>query len=327
MSAEARRMIDAANRVFLISHVDPDGDTIGSTLALAHALSKMGKGFSLACSDPVPQILSFLPGVEQFGTPEVTDHDLIITVDVSDAGRLGPAYQHVASLPTPILNIDHHVTNTRFGTVNLVSSDSASTAEIVFDLLQELGVPLDRDLATCLLTGIVTDTRSFSTSSTTPRSLEVSSKLVRAGASLLEVNENYYKSKRLSTLRLWGRILDQAQLEGELVWSVNTVEMREDCRADSSDGDGIVNLLATVREASAAIVFIEKDSQHVEISMRSRPGVDVSPIAVHFGGGGHPQAAGAMLVGYLDQVITKVLSKAREVLDFEERLAPSQPFR
>jgi phosphoesterase RecJ-like protein len=327
MSAEARRMIDAANRVFLIAHVDPDGDTIGSTLALAYGLRKIGKDCSLACSDPVPQILSFLLGVEQFGTPQVTDHDLIITVDVSDAGRLGPAYQHVLSMSTPILNIDHHVTNTLFGTVNLVESDSASTAEIVYDLLQDLEVPLDRHLATCLLTGIVTDTRSFSTSSTTPRSLEVSSQLVRAGASLLEVNENYYKSKRLSTLRLWGRILGQVQLEGELVWSVNTLEMREDCLADSSDGDGIVNLLATVREASAAIVFIEKDSQRVEISMRSRPGVDISPIAVYFGGGGHPQAAGAMLDGYLDQVIARVLSKAREVLDSEGQIAPSKPSR
>jgi phosphoesterase RecJ-like protein len=327
MSEEARRMIEAANRVFLIAHVDPDGDTIGSTLALAYALRKIGKDCSLACSDPVPQILSFLPGVEQFGTPQVTDHDLIITVDVSDAGRLGPAYQHVLSMSTPILNIDHHVTNTGFGTVNLVRSDSASAAEIVYDLLQDLEVPLDRHLATCLLTGIVTDTQSFSTSSTTPRSLEVSSQLVRAGASLLEVNENYYKSKRLSTLRLWGRILDQVQLEGELVWSVNTLEMRDDCRADSSDGDGIVNLLATVREASAAIVFIEKDGQRVEISMRSRPGVDISPIAVHFGGGGHPQAAGAMLDGYLDQVIPRVLSKAREVLDSEGQVMPSKPSR
>jgi phosphoesterase RecJ-like protein len=323
MKTEAGRMISTANKVFLIAHVDPDGDTIGSTLALAHALMSMGKDCSLACSDPVPVTLSFLPGVEWFGTPHVTDHDLIIAVDVSDRGRLGPAYGHVVEMDIPLLNIDHHVTNTGFGTTNLVSTDAVATSEIIFDLFRDLDVPLDQTLATCLLTGIVTDTRSFSTSNTTPRALEVSSELLKAGASLIEVNENYYKSKSLGTLRLWGKILDEMQLEGRLVWSVNSLEMRERCQAGFSNGDGIVNLLASVREASAAIVFIEKEGQRVEISIRSRPGVDISSIAVYFGGGGHPQAAGAMLEGDLQQVIPRVLRKAQAVLDSEGQAWPA----
>jgi phosphoesterase RecJ-like protein len=323
VSAGIHQLIGAARKVFLIAHVDPDGDTIGSTLALAHALSALGKDCSLACNDPVPEVLSFLPGVEQFGTPTLTEHDLIIAVDISDPGRLGPAYEYVLQTDLPVLNIDHHVTNTGFGTVNLVRTRAAATAEIIYDLLQDLGVPLDEVLATCLLTGIVTDTRSFSTSNTTPRSLEISSALVEAGASLLEVNEKCYRSKRLGTLRLWGRILDQLQMEDHLVWSINTLEMREECRVDSCNGDGIVNLLATVREASAAIVFIEKEGQRVEISIRSRPDVDISPIAVFFGGGGHPQAAGAMIDGQLEKVIPRVLSKAREVLDSERQGHPS----
>jgi phosphoesterase RecJ-like protein len=326
MKTKVGQIISKANKVFLIAHVDPDGDTIGSTLALAHALRSMGKDCSLACSDPVPVTLSFLPGVEWFGAPRVTDHDLIIAVDVSDRGRLGAAYSDVVETGIPLLNIDHHVTNTGFGTVNLVDTDAVATSEIIFDLLQDMEVPLDEPLATCLLTGIVTDTRSFTTSSTTPRALEVSSELVKAGASLIEVNENYYKSKSLGTLRLWGKILDQMQLEGRLVWSVDSLEMREQCRAGFSNGDGIVNLLASVREASAAIVFIEKESQRVEISIRSRPGVDISPIAVHFGGGGHPQAAGAMLEESLEQVIPKVLRKAQAVLDSEgQAWPPRQP--
>jgi phosphoesterase RecJ-like protein len=317
MKTEAGRIISKANKVFLIAHVDPDGDTIGSTLALAHAMKSMGKDNTLACSDPVPPTLSFLPGVEWFGTPPVADHDLIIAVDVSDRGRLGPDYGHVVELDVPLLNIDHHVTNTEFGTANLVDTDAVATSEIIFDLLRELDVSLDQTLATCLLTGIVTDTRSFSTSSTTPRALEVSSELLKAGASLIEVNEHYYKSKSLGTLRLWGKMLDRMQLEGRLVWSVNSLEMREQCHAGFGDGDGIVNLLASVREASAAIVFFEKESQRIEISIRSRPGVDISPIALHFGGGGHPQAAGAMLEGCLEQVMPEVLRKAQAVLDSE----------
>lgn len=165
-----------------------------------------------------------------------------------------------------------------------------------------------------MLTGIVTDTRSFSTSNTTPRALEVSSELVAAGASLVDINEHYYKRKGVETLRLWGQMLNRMQLDGSLVWSVNTLEMREDCRAHSDDGDGIVNLLASVREAVAAIVFKENEGDQIEVSIRSRHGMDISPIAVHFGGGGHPQAAGAVVNGTLEQVIPSVLSKAREVV-------------
>ena len=314
MTGRAESLLERADKAFLIAHTDPDGDTVGSTLALAYALRKMGKECTLACSDPVPDLLFFLPGVEEFGTPQVTDHDLIVTVDASDPGRLGQTYKHVLGMDLPILNIDHHITNTGFGTVNLVRSDAAATAEIIFDLLIAWKVEVDPPLATYLLTGIVTDTRSFSTSNTTPRSLEVSSELVASGASLIDINEHYYRSKGVETLRLWGQMLNRMQLDGHLVWSVNTLEMREDCRADSDDGDGIVNLLASVREAVAAIVFKENEGGQIEISIRSRPGVDISSVAVHFGGGGHPQAAGAVVNGTLEQVVPGVLSKAREVV-------------
>ena len=324
MSQQARQAITRARKVFLIAHVDPDGDTIGSTLALAFALRQMGKECTLACRDPVPAFLFFLPGVEEFGTPELSDHDLVITVDASDPGRIGQIYEHVLTTDLPILNIDHHVTNTGFGTINLVRAEATATAEIIFDLLRDWDIPLNQLLASYLLTGIVTDTRSFSTSNTTPRALEVSSKLVGLGASLTDINEHYYKSKGLGTLRLWGQILSRMELDERLVWSVNTLRMRQECHVDSSNGDGIVNLLATVREAWAAIVFKENEANRIEISIRSRPRVDISPIAVHFGGGGHPQAAGAVVDGELQQVIPAVLSKAREVLDSDDRETTSE---
>ena len=310
----AASLLEQASKLFLIAHTDPDGDTVGSALALARALRKMGKECTLACSDPIPDLLSFLPGVEEFGTHQITDHDLIVAVDASDPGRLGQTYKHVLDMDLPVLNIDHHITNTGFGTVNLVRSEAAATAEIIFDLLRAWKVDLDQLLATYLLTGMVTDTHSFSTSNTTPRALEISSRLVADGASLIDINEHYYKRKGVQTLRLWGQMLNRMQLDGRLVWSVNTLEMREGCNADSDDGDGIVNLLASVREAVAAIVFRENDSNQIEISIRSRPGVDISPVAVHFGGGGHPQAAGAVVNGTLEEVVPCVLSKAREVV-------------
>jgi phosphoesterase RecJ-like protein len=314
MTHRAKSLLERSRKAFLIAHTDPDGDTVGSALALAYALRKMGKECSLACSDPMPDLFSFLPGVGEFGTPQVTDHDLIVAVDASDPGRLGRPYEHVLDMNLPLLNIDHHVTNTRYGTLNLVRSNAAATAEIVFDLVKTWKIEMDQVLATYLLTGIVTDTRSFSTSNTTPRALEVSSELVAAGASLTDINENYYRRKGVETLYLWGQMLDRMQLDGHLVWSINTLEMRERCRAGSDDGDGIVNLLASVREAVAAIVFKENEGHRIEISIRSRPGVDISSVAVHFGGGGHPQAAGAVVNGTLEEVVPRVLSKAREVV-------------
>lgn len=315
MTHEPKDLINRAQRIFLIAHEDPDGDAIGSTLALAYALRKMGKHCSLACVDPVPEMLSFLPGVQEFGTPKITDEDLIIAVDDSDPNRFGKAYAHVPSLGIPILNIDHHVTNSMFGTINVVRTEAAATAEIVFDLLQEWKFPLESLLATYLLTGIVTDTRSFTTSSTTPRVLDIAAQLMRAGASPTEINENAYKKREAATLRLWGKVLDQMQLDGQLIWSINTLDMQNQSQARSDDGDGIVNLLATAREAKVAIVFKEQGNKRIDLSIRSRPGVDISPIAVYFGGGGHPQAAGALLRGDLKQIIPKVLAKAKEILD------------
>jgi phosphoesterase RecJ-like protein len=315
MTDEARNLIGRAQRIFLITHVDPDGDAIGSTLALSHALRKMGKECTLACADPVPEALAFLPGVQEFGAPKITDEDLIIAVDDSGPERFGKAYEHILSLGISIVNIDHHVTNNLFGTVNVVRTDAAATAEIVVDLLRDWGVQIDSLLATYLLTGIVTDTRCFSTSNTTPRTLDIAAQLMRAGASLSEINENSFKQKELATLHLWGRILDRTQLHDQLVWSVSTLDMQARCQAGSEDSDGIVNLLATAREAKAAIVFKERDGGQVDISIRSRPGVDISPIAVYFGGGGHPQAAGGLLTGSLEQIIPDVLTKAKEVLN------------
>jgi len=315
MTRKLKRLIDRSRQIFIVAHVDPDGDTIGSALGLARSLRKMGKDCTLACADSVPDALLFLPGVEEFGIPRLTDEDLIIAVDASDPNRLGQAYRHLPSLDTPMVNIDHHSTNSMFGTINLVRTEATATAEIIFDLLQEWEVLLDSVLATYLLTGIVTDTQSFSTPSTTPRILEVSSQLMKAGASLTEIHENYYKKREAETLRLWGRILAEMQLDDQLVWSVNTLDMRSQSHAAPDDGDGIVNLLATARQAKAAIMFTENEDGKIDISIRSRPGVDISPIAVHFGGGGHPQAAGTELLGDLCEVIPKVLIKAKDVLN------------
>jgi len=307
-------LLRGTKRAYIMAHQAPDGDAIGSALALGRALEKMGRQATLACEDPLPSMLAFLPGGERFEAREPGDEDLAIALDASDLGRFGSLGERVAQSGLPLLNIDHHVTNRFFGTVNLVKRDAAATAEIIYDLLPDLRIPLDPLLATCLLTGLVTDTQGFRTANTTVRTLEIATQLMKAGASLNEITERVFRGWDLSTLRLWGAIIESLRLDGRMVWATETRAMRSRYRASADRGDGVVNLLASVDQADMAIIFREREDGLIEVSLRSRPEVDVSSIAQYFGGGGHPQAAGCSLEGKLEEVMKEVLAKAKERL-------------
>lgn len=307
-------LLRGAKRTYIMAHQAPDGDAIGSALALGRALEKMGGKATLVCEDPLPSILTFLPGSERFEAREPGDEDLAVALDASDFGRFGSLGEKVAELGLPLLNIDHHVTNRFFGTVNLVRREAVATAEIIYDLLPDLEIPIDPLLATYLLTGLVTDTQGFRTANTTVRALEIATQLMKAGASLFEITEKVFRGWDLSTLHLWGAIIESLRLDGRMVWATETRAMRSRYGASADRGDGVVNLLASVDQADIAIVFREREDDLIEVSLRSRPEVDVSSIAQYFGGGGHPQAAGCSLEGKLDEVMKEVLAKAKERL-------------
>lgn len=307
-------LLRGTKRAYIMTHQAPDGDGIGSALALARALEGMGAKATLACEDPLPSMLAFLPGSERFQTREVGSEDLVVALDASDLDRFGSLGEKVKESGLPILNIDHHVTNNSFGTVNLVKREAAATAEIIYDLLPDLETPLDPLIATYLLTGLVTDTQGFRTANTTVRTLEIAAQLMKAGASLNEVTEKVFRHFDLSTLRLWGAIMESLQLDGRMVWATETMAMRSRYGASADRGDGVVNLLASVGQADIAIIFREKEDRLIEVSLRSSPGVDVSFIAQYFGGGGHSQAAGCSLEGKLEEVMKEVLAKAKERL-------------
>ncbi len=307
-------LLRGTKRVYIMVHQAPDGDALGSALALGRALEKMGAQATLACEDPLPSMLAFLPGGERFEAREPGDEDLAIALDASDLGRFGSLGEKVARSGLPLLNIDHHVTNRFFGTVNLVKSEAAATAEIIYALLPDLKISLDPLLATYLLTGLVTDTQGFRTASTTVQTLEIAAQLMKAGASLNEIMEKVFRCWDLSTLRLWGTIIESLRLDGRMVWATETMAMRSRYGASADRGDGVVNLLASVGQADIAIVFREREDGLIEVSLRSRPEVDVSFIAQYFGGGGHPQAAGCSLEGKLEEVMKEVLAKAKERL-------------
>lgn len=310
--AIARFILDA-RRVMVITHVAPDGDAIGSLLGLGSALRWLGKECTLACADPVPRGFTYLPGSETIVTGPEGEYSLVISLDCSDLERLGAAYdESLAGLP--IVNVDHHVTNTHFGTVNWVDTGAASTAEMVLDLVESLDVPLDSDMALCLLNGIVTDTRGFRTPNTTPRAMRAALKLMEGGAQLPVVTDHVFNRRPFADICLWAKALNGIQLEGRIIWSQITRTMRQEC-AFSENGDAsLVNFLSTTDEADVAIVFVEQDDGRIEVGMRSVPGVDVSAIALNLGGGGHPQAAGCMLDGDLNEAQERVLTAVKEAL-------------
>ncbi|MHB1293493.1 MAG: DHH family phosphoesterase [Anaerolineae bacterium] len=306
-TCEIRAVLEAARQLLLIAHVEPDGDTIGSTLGLGWALRAHGYRVRFSCEHPVPDELRFLPGADEFTCRRPSDEDAILVLDTADIARIGAPYDAQAFAAVPVVNIDHHVTNTRYGTVNLIRGAS-STAELVLDLLPALDLPLDVTIATCLLTGIITDTRAFRTSSTTPASLRAAVTLMEAGAPLVTITEAVYNRQPIAVLRLWGPALSAAQLAGGVLWTEISRELLHRTQTTAEAADGLVNWLASIDQAEAAAVFREEEDGSVVVSLRSRPHVNVAQVALAFGGGGHPQAAGCTVPGPLAAAREPVLA-------------------
>ena len=285
----------------------PDGDTLGSALGLAWALRARGLEARLSCADEVPPDFFFLPGVEDYAARPLTDEQAVLTIDASDLERIGAIYGEAAFSRVPVVNIDHHVTNLLFGTINLVVP-KASTAEVVLDLITFLGIPLDQPMATCLLTGVVTDTRGFRTHSTTADTLRAATRLVDAGAPLADITDAVFNHRSLDTLRLWGPALSGIQQQDGIVWVEITQEMLRAAGVGLEAASGLVNFLSSFQEAEVAVVFREMEGGKVDVSMRSVPTIDVSEVALAFGGGGHPQAAGCTVVGSLPDVRERIIT-------------------
>ena len=209
--------------LLVVSHVNPDGDAVGSLLSVGWMLAGLGKGATLALQDPAPPEFDLLPGVETIvdahGAAGV--YDLVICVDASSSDRMGRVYTP-AHAAAPLIVIDHHVTNTNFGNINWVDPSAAATCQMLVTLADALGVSLAGPLAQCLLAGLVTDTLCFRTPNTTPAVLETAMRLMQAGADLTAVTENMLDRRTFGALRLWGMALDDVCLEQGVIWAANT---------------------------------------------------------------------------------------------------------
>lgn len=310
---ELKRAIDAVDHVYIACHQDPDGDAIGSLLALASTLRAAGKRVTAACQDPVPDVYHFLPGSGDVTASPPSDEELIVSLDVGSLDRLGTLYEPDLFAPVPVVNIDHHVTNTGFGDIVIVDSKAAATSEILYLLFQYLQYPILPEVAITLATGIVTDTRSFRTSNTTPRVLLVAAELMQLGTPLTDIGLQVYEQKPVAALCLLGEVLREMQTLDGVIWSAVTQGMMGRCNAKPEDASNIVNLLNSTREAEIAILFLEGANGTIDVGFRSKPRVNVADIALTLGGGGHPQASGCKLAGPLSEVEHKVLRTVRSM--------------
>ncbi|HOS79885.1 MAG TPA: DHH family phosphoesterase [Anaerolineae bacterium] len=300
---QALERLHASQRPLLIAHPRPDGDTIGSTLALRLALLSLGKAPRVACVHPLPENLAYLPGAATFeaDVPEDADIDLVVAVDMSDLSRTGGLYKPEWAGRYALLVIDHHKTNGAFGDVNLIEAEAAATAIPMARLIAGLGVPLRDDIATCLLAAIITDTRGLRTETVTPAVLRWVSELVEAGGDYLGVMQKTLDAVPYRQMRAWGIALSRLQLEDDIAWTALTLEDKAALGIEDYDDLDLGNLLAQTREAQLLASFLEMRDGTVKVSLRARPGFDVAWIAGRLGGGGHVQAAGFSFTGRLEE--------------------------
>lgn len=299
--------VKKSRSIIIISHKNPDPDTIGSNLALNLFLTGLGKNVSSVCCNPIPESCFFLGQSQSFTTPaQAASADLVICVDASSIGQLG--LDETASVlleKAYVITIDHHVTNTRYGDLNILVADAASTTLVIFHLLNTIGAQITKDIATCLLCGLYSDTGSFMHSNTSVSALEASAKLIKAGARRDLIIKNLYKSKSPRQLYLWGKIFSEAMLtRKDVLVSAVKKEDFESLQTDQQSLAGVIDYLNMVKGTKITALLTEDGNGQIKGSLRTkREDVDLTEIAKSLGGGGHTKASGFTVCGHLQKEI------------------------
>lgn len=313
ITGEIRNRLAEAKKIVIASHVRPDGDAIGSLLGLGLALQDAGKSVEMILADGVPSSFKYLEGSDLVKKEPGGEHDTFITVDCADLRRVGKVFENFGQ---PDINIDHHVTNEKFGKLNLIEAEEVATAAILANHLPEWGLTITKPVAAALLTGILTDTLGFRTSNTTPEALRQAADLMEKGVDMPEIYMHSLVRKSFPAAKYWGAGLSSLESKNGIVWGTLTLADRKSTGYSGNDDADLINMISAIDGNKVGIVFVEQANNHVKISWRAlEPGVDVSPIAKHFKGGGHAAAAGADIEGSLSEVQQEVLSKTRQLLN------------
>lgn len=319
---QAAAAIQAAQDIVLACHVNPDGDALGSMLGLALSLIPLGKNLTVLSQDGVPEIYRFLPGAHLVRTTtETATFDLALVLDSGDLSRVGSRVQPLIARARRVADIDHHSVAGAFGDIRVLDPRAASTSEIVYALLQAMGLPFTPEVATCLFTGVITDTGSFRFQNVTPNTFRVAADLLEAGAPPAHVSENVFENRTFAATRLLGHALSSLTqtADGRIIWARITSRDFSEIGATDEDTEGVVNYVRGVRGADVGVLFREMAASagevpKIRVSLRSRETVNVAVIAQTFGGGGHRMAAGCTLTLPLPDAERAVVDAVRAAL-------------
>lgn len=314
---ELKSILTSKQRFTMSCHINPDGDGIGSLLALGMSLQELGKDVQLVCTDGVPNVYGFLTGsasivsdLNRSQTPEV-----IILVDCAEKERVALPVDVWEMAGITIVNIDHHVTNTGFGDVNIIDANAAATGEIILHILKVLNLPLNQSIALSLYTAIATDTGFFRFGNTTGATLEACSYLINAfHIEPAKIAEQVHEQKSYNSIRLLGEVLNTIRLssDGKVAWAILDQQMLAKYPVEYEETENYVNYARSIEGVEVGILFKELKPNEIKLSWRSTAAVDVSKLAAYFGGGGHARAAGCNINGSLPEVIDRVLQFVAE---------------
>jgi bifunctional oligoribonuclease and PAP phosphatase NrnA len=310
--------------VLLATHVNPDGDAIGSLLAMGLSMEALKIKVTLFCQSPIPALYRFLPWSHRVcRVPgDYKQYETAVVLDCGDFERIGDSVEWMQQIPV-IINIDHHLTNTRFGTFNLVVVDACATCEIIYQLLLKMDVIISQPIARCLYTGIITDTGSFRFSNTNRMAFEICEELVKSGVDPHEVAKHVYGQYSLSRIKLLNLALESLEISknGKISLMTLTDKMLKETGTQNEDIDGMINYARRIKNVKVAVLIqeyrngrpITGERGRYHVSLRSDGSVDVANIALSFGGGGHVTAAGFCTESHLSQ-LKETIFKLAEVL-------------
>jgi bifunctional oligoribonuclease and PAP phosphatase NrnA len=307
--------IRSKHRFVLSSHARPDGDSIGSQLAMAYALRALGKTVTIVNKDPAPDPIMAFPGVDAIVIADRVsgDFDAAIIMECGDLNRPG-----VAGLDRFFLiNIDHHPGNTEYGQVNWFDPSAAACGEMVFDLIRALGVPLSLEIATHVYLAILTDTGSFHYSGISPRTFAICKEALEAGVDAVQVARNVYDSNNMGRLKLFGAVLSAMQIDrtGRIAIVYVDHAMAQAAGGSYEDTEGLVNLPLTVKEIEAVVFFKQEKDNEYRVSLRSKGAIDIGAVAKEFGGGGHKNAAGCTARGAIADLQRLIVEKIERAIE------------
>ena len=316
--------LKSSRSLLVATHINPDGDAIGSLITMGLALEALGKQISLHCASPIPAVYRFLPATDKItGVYDpAEDFDTAVILDCGNFERVGPALSQIEKIET-IINIDHHVTNTRFGDFEIVDTAACATAEILYRLIKKLGIDITPGMATSIYTGILTDTGSFRFSNTNRAAFAICEEMVAIGMDPYKVAQNVYGTYSLGRIKLLNLALDSIELAagGKVSIMTLTRNMLAETGTHPEDIDGLINYARRIEDVKLAVLLQELEngrradagSPRYHVSLRSNGVVDVAEIAATFGGGGHKVAAGFNIDSPLEEIRAKIMRLAEKL--------------